>query len=253
MFAAILIVVAGGAGCHAGASADSPATYSYQVVNTYPHDPEAFTQGLEFRNGALYESTGQNGKSTLRKVAIESGAVLQQISIPERYFGEGITISKNRVVGLTWTTGTGFVYDLERFQVLSTFSYPGQGWGLTHRHDVIYMSDGTAQIRLWDADTLVEKSRINVHDGDTPVSQLNELEWVKGEIFANVWQTDRVARISPSDGRVTGWIDLSGLLSEGERSHTDVLNGIAYDEAGDRLFVTGKLWPKLFEIRLVKK
>lgn len=179
--------------------------------------------------------------------------MLQQTTLPERYFGEGITISRNRVIGLTWTSGTGFVYDLEGFRVLSTFTYPGEGWGLAHNDDVIYMSDGSSNIRVWDAGTLAEKARIGVKDGDEPVPQLNELEWVMGEIFANVWQSERIARISPTDGRVTGWIDLTGLLTDGDRARTDVLNGIAYDAEKDRLFVTGKLWPKLFEIRLVKK
>jgi glutaminyl-peptide cyclotransferase len=219
----------------------------------YPHDPQAFTQGLEYRGGVLYESTGLNGKSTVRKVSLESGSVLQEIHLPEAYFGEGITISQNRVIELTWQAGKGFIYDLERFQLLKTFNYPGEGWGLTHDGDRIYMSDGTAQIRVWDASTLEEKSRISVHDEDQPVAQLNELEWVRGEIYANVWQTDRIARIAPSDGHVTGWIDLSNLLLPQERAAADVLNGIAYDAEHDRLFVTGKLWPKLFEIKVVAK
>lgn len=223
------------------------------MVKTYPHDPQAFTQGLEFRNGFLYESTGLNGKSSVRKVALESGAVLQQIGVPEKFFGEGITVAGNRILELTWQAGLGFVYDLDKFQQTGTFNYPGEGWGLTHSGDIIYMSDGTPQIRLWDAATLAEKSRITVKDGDQAVAQLNELEYVKDEIFANVWQTDRIVRFSPKDGHVTGWIDMTGLLSPDERSRADVLNGIAYDAQGDRLFVTGKLWPKLFEIRVVKK
>lgn len=252
--APILIVVLAVAGCGGGGDAASPVPeYTYKVVNTYPHDPEAFTQGLEYHNGFLYESTGLNGKSSVRKVALESGAVLQKIDVPAAYFGEGITVSQNRVIELTWQSQKGFVYDLERFQLLTTFTYPGEGWGLTHSGDMIYMTDGSAQIRLWDPTTLAEKSRITVKDGDTPVDRLNEIEFVKGELFANVWQTDRIVRISPSDGRVTGWIDLTGLLSAEERSRTDVLNGIAYDSEKDRLFITGKLWPKLFEIQLVKK
>jgi glutaminyl-peptide cyclotransferase len=219
----------------------------------YPHDPQAFTQGLEYRGGVLYESTGLTGKSTVRKVSLESGSVLQEIHLPEAYFGEGITISQNRVIELTWQAGKGFIYDLERFQLLKTFNYPGEGWGLTHDGDRVYMSDGTAQIRVWDASTLEEKSRISVHDEDQPVAQLNELEWVRGEIYANVWQTDRIARIAPSDGHVTGWIDLANLLLPQERAAADVLNGIAYDAEHDRLFVTGKLWPKLFEIKVVAK
>jgi len=240
--------------CNSGVDAASPPVeYRYEIVKTYPHDREAFTQGLEFHDGYLFEGTGQNGRSTLRKVDLDSGAVVQQIAIPEKYFGEGITLSKNRVIQLTWQTGTGFVYDVGRFQLLRTFTYPGEGWGLTANGDTLYMSDGTAQIRLWDAETLAEKSRITVTDGGQEIHQLNELEWVKGEIWSNIWMSERVARISPKDGRVVGWIDFSGLLSADERGSTDVLNGIAYDAAKDRLFVTGKLWPKLFEVRVVKK
>jgi glutaminyl-peptide cyclotransferase len=238
--------------CGAGTTGP-PAEYTYQIVNTYPHDPQAFTQGLEYHGGYLYESTGQNGHSWVRKVALDTGTVLQQVNLSEAYFGEGITISDNRVIELTWQSGKGFIYDLERFQLLKTFTYTGEGWGLTHDGGRIYMSDGTPQLRIWNASTLGEESRITVRDRDQLVPELNELEFIKGEIYANVWQTDRIARISPSDGRVTGWIDCSGLLSPEERQHTDVLNGIAYDAGHDRLFVTGKLWPKLFEIKLIPK
>ena len=250
---ALLLVTCLTVGCAAGNATGPVPQYTYQVVNVYPHDPQAFTQGLEFRGGVFYEGTGLTGKSRIRKVSLESGAVLQEIHVGDAYFGEGITISQNRVLELTWQGGKGFVYDLERFQLLKTFSYPGEGWGLTHDGDRIYMSDGSAQIRLWDAATFEEKSRISVHDQDQPVTQLNELEFVRGEIYANVWQTDRVARISPADGHVTGWIDLAGLLTPEERAGSDVLNGIAYDAEHDRLFVTGKLWPKLFEIKVVAK
>lgn len=243
------------AACNHGAGADSaPAKYGYQVVNSYPHDRGAFTQGLEFYKGYLYEGTGQNGTSSLRKVELATGAVVLKIDLPEKYFGEGITLSRNRVIQLTWQTSTGFVYDIGGFRLLRTFSYPGEGWGLTNNGDTIYMSDGTAQIRLWDAETFAERSRITVKDAGQPVPHINELEWVKGEIWANVWMSDRIARISPADGRVLGWIDLAGLLPSEERSgNEDVLNGIAYDAATDRVFVTGKLWPKLYEIRVVKK
>ena len=252
VIALLAVALLSGCGSGAGAAGSTP-VFSYSVVNVYPHDSQAFTQGLEYRNGYLYEGTGQNGQSTLRKVDLKTGAVVQRIDLPDRYFGEGITVSRNRVIQLTWQSGVGFVYDVERFQLLQTFSYPGEGWGLTNNGEVIYMSDGTAQLRLWDAGTLVEKSRVTVTDGGQPVPQLNELEWVQGEIYANVWQSERVARISPADGKVKGWIDLTGLLTVEERSRTDVLNGIAYDSAGDRLFVTGKNWPKLFEIRVVKR
>lgn len=226
--------------------------YTYQVIHTFPHDPEAFTQGLEFRGGTLYESTGLNGKSTLRQVTLQNGVPIQKTgSLPQRFFGEGITVFKGEVFQLTWQTQQGFVYSQDKFELKRTFQYPGEGWGLTNDGKQIYMSDGTPEIRLWDPATLKEVRRIKVHDGAMPIAELNELEWVKGEIFANVWQTDRIARISPVDGKVLGWIDLTGILKDG--GPHDVLNGIAYDAASDRLFVTGKLWPKLFEIKLIRK
>lgn len=228
--------------------------YGYRVIRVYPHDPEAFTQGLEYRGGFLYEGTGLNGRSTLRKVALQSGKVLQEIRLEARYFGEGITLFDQRVFELTWRSHLGFVYDRATFRLLRTFDYPGEGWGLTNDGHQIFMSDGTSEIRVWNPATLRETRRIAVHDGSTPIPALNELEFVRGEIYANVWQTDRIARISPKDGRVLGWIDLSGLLAASDSvSGADVLNGIAWDSLGDRLFVTGKLWPKLFEIQLVRK
>lgn len=226
-----------------------PAIQSYRVVHTYPHDPSAFTQGLEFRAGFLYEGTGLPGRSRLRKVELETGKVLQEIALPQPHFGEGITVLDQRIVQLTWQSHQGFVYDQASFRLLRTFEYPGEGWGLTNDGRQIFMSDGTAEIRCWDPATLRETRRFTVHDGARPVPSLNELEYVHGEIYANVWQTERIVRFSPKDGRVLGWIDLTGLLSASERAGTDVLNGIAYDPLGDRLFVTGKLWPKLFEIR----
>ena len=228
--------------------------YGYQVVHVYPHDRSAFTQGLEFRAGFLYEGTGLNGHSTLRKVKLESGEIVQQINLSPEYFGEGITVINQQIIELTWRTETGFVYNQNSFRQLRSFSYPGEGWGLANDGAQIYMSDGTPQIRVWDPVTLQEKRRITVRDGGAPVTYLNELEWVRGEIYANVWQTDRIVRISPTDGRVLGWVDLSGILPAADRTeHVDVLNGIAYDVLGDRLFVTGKLWPKLFEIKIVPK
>lgn len=228
--------------------------YGYRVVHVYPHDRTAFTQGLEYRGGYLYEGTGLNGESTLRKVELESGKVLQTIKLDSKYFGEGITVLDQRVIELTWQSHRGFVYDRDTFQTIRDFDYPGEGWGLTNDGRQIFMSDGSAQIRCWDPSTLQETRRFTVHDGPTPVQSLNELEYVRGEIFANVWLTDRIARISPTDGEVTGWIDLPGLLSAAEiAAGANVLNGIAYDSSGDRLFVTGKLWPRLFEIQLVRK
>ena len=235
-------------------SASSVPLYSYQVIHVYAHDRNAFTQGFEYKNGFLYEGTGLNGRSTLRKEELETGKVVQEITLPAQYFGEGITVLNDRVVQLTWQSHVGFIYNLAEFHLLKNFSYPGEGWGLTNDGRQIYMSDGTPQIRCLDPETLQETRRITVHEGGRAIDELNELEWVKGELYANVWQTEQVARISPTDGSVLGWIDLSHLLTPIEQSQSaDVLNGIAYDEHSDRLFVTGKLWPKIFEIRLVHK
>jgi glutamine cyclotransferase len=228
--------------------------YTFKVVHVFPHDPNAFTQGLVFHNGFLYEGTGLKGRSSLRKVRLETGEVLQRTDLPAEFFGEGIAILNNQVFQLTWQSQAGFVYDLADFHPLRRFSYPGEGWGLTTNGSDLYMSDGTAEIRILDGRTLAEKRRLKVHDGSTPITQLNELEFVEGEIFANVWETDRIARISPLNGRVLGWIDLTGILNPVYRRGDDaVLNGIAYDPAGKRLFVTGKLWPRIFEIRLIPK
>jgi glutaminyl-peptide cyclotransferase len=226
--------------------------YTYQVVRVYPHDPAAFTQGLQYLDGALYEGTGLNGRSSIRKVKLETGEVLQKYDLTPEYFGEGITVWKNDLIELTWQSGIAFVYDKTTFQPRRRFNYLGEGWGLTHDDVNLIMSDGTDRLRLLDPATFAERRRIQVTSGGLPVRNLNELEFVKGEIFANIWQTERIARIAP-DGRVVGWVDLGGLLAPSERAGLDVLNGIAYDAAKDRLFVTGKLWPKLFEIRLVKK
>jgi glutaminyl-peptide cyclotransferase len=226
-------------------------TYGYQVVRSYPHDHGAFTQGLIFRNGFFYEGTGMNGQSGIRKVKLETGEVLQHKALGSEYFGEGITDWKGTLLEITWKSEIGFVYDIDSFNQTKTFSYKGEGWGLTHDGTRIIMSDGSAQLRFLDPATLKEIGRITVHDEAGPVERLNELEYVKGEIYANVWQTERIARIAPKDGRIVGWIDLMGLLSPAERAGSDVLNGIAYDAAADRLFVTGKWWPRVFEIKLV--
>ncbi len=227
--------------------------WGYQIVNTYPHDREAFTQGLQYKDGFLYEGTGLNGRSSLRKVKLETGVVLQKLSLPGQYFGEGISIIGDRIVQLTWQSEVGFVWGLKDFKLQRQFSYKGEGWGLTTDGKNLYFSDGTDEIRVLDGNTLAELRRIRVRENGRPVRDLNELEWVEGEILANVWQTDRVVKVNPLDGRVTGSVDLSGLLTAGERAGTDVMNGIAYDSVGKRLFVTGKLWPKVFEIKLVKK
>ena len=249
MLTIIAVVIAGF--CAAAQSESTTPQYTVRVLHVYPHDPGAFTQGLEYHDGFLYEGTGLEGHSALRKVDLETGRVLQETRLPSEYFGEGITVLHNRIFQLTWLAQKGFVYEQGTFRLLRTFRYPGEGWGLTNDGRQIYMSDGTAQIRCWDPATLRETRRIDVHDGADAVERLNELEYVRGEIYANVWQTDLIARISPANGRVLGWIDLAGLLSPSERRRTDVLNGIAYDAAGGRLFVTGKLWPKLFQIEVV--
>jgi len=228
--------------------------YGYEVVHTYPHDHNAFTQGLIYLDGFLYEGTGLNGQSSIRKVKLETGEVVQQSPMQEKYFGEGITDWNNELVQLTYKTETGFVYDRSTFGLKKSFRYPGEGWGLTHDGTRIIMSDGSSTLRFWNPNTMEETGRLLVTDAGNPVTNLNELEFIDGEIFANIWQTDRIARISPATGHVTGWIDLQGLLGEAERSgQVDVLNGIAYDHDHGRLFVTGKLWPRLFEIKLIRR
>ena len=230
--------------------------FGYQVVRAYPHDATAFTQGLQYVDGMFYEGTGLNGRSSIRRVKPETGEVLEKRDVPAQYFGEGITVWKSDLIELTWQSQVAFVYDKTTLQPRRTFTYVGEGWGLTHDGVNLIMSDGTDRLRFLDPATFAERRRIWVTDGDLPVRNLNELEYVKGEILANIWQTDYIARIAP-DGHVLGWIDLSGLLSPSEsrtvQASGGVLNGIAYDAGKDRLFVTGKLWPKLFEIKIVPK
>jgi len=228
--------------------------YTFTVVHTFPHDSSAFTQGLEYHDGFLYESTGLKGRSSLRKVRLETGEVLQRIDLSAEYFGEGITVYKDKIVQLTWQSHVGFVYSLSDLRLQRQFSYAGEGWGLANDGREIFMSDGTSEIRVLDPLTLAEKRRFTVHDGATLIKDLNELEFVEGELYANVWQTDRIARISPQSGEVRGWIDLTALLSPVFRlADGAVLNGIACDSKRKRLFVTGKLWPNLFEIKIVPK
>lgn len=231
-----------------------PPEYTFKIIHVFPHDSAAFTQGLIYHDGFFYEGTGLNGRSSLRKVRPETGEVVRRVDLEPQFFGEGITLFKNEIVQLTWQSQTGFIYNLSDFHLLRQFSYPGEGWGLATIGNEIFMSDGTAEIRVLDGGTLKEKRRLKVQDGSTAVTELNELEFVEGEIFANIWQTNRIARISPQSGKVVGWIDLTGLLSPIYRLQEDaVLNGIAYDAARKRLFVTGKLWPSVFEIQLVPK
>jgi glutaminyl-peptide cyclotransferase len=228
----------------------TPPTFTYEIVNRYPHDREAFTQGLIYRDGALYESTGLKGRSSIRKVRLETGEILQHRSVARRYFAEGLTEFGGELLQLTWETGVGFVYDRTSLAERRRFSYRGEGWGLTHDGSRLILSDGTPTLRYFDPQTMQEVRRVRVTDRQLPVEELNELEFVRGQIFANVWLTDRIAMIDPESGQVTGWLDLTGLMPAGNRLPNAVLNGIAYDAAGDRLFVTGKLWPTLFEIRI---
>lgn len=230
----------------------APPIDSYEIVNTYPHDPEAFTQGLVLDNGILYEGTGRWGQSSLRQVALESGLVLRSVPIEDQYFGEGITVFGDRIYQLTWQEQTGFVYDKNSFERLQTFNYPHEGWGITHDGQRLIVSDGTPTIRFWDPNTLQETGRITVRDNAGPLNRLNELEYINGEIWANIWMTDQIARIDPVTGMVKGYIDLTGILDASTLTQpVDVLNGIAHDPTSGRLFVTGKLWPALFEITIV--
>lgn len=227
----------------------------YQVVHVYPHDPHAFTQGLIYRDGHLYESTGLNGKSSIRLVDLFTGQVLQKHDVPADFFGEGLTDWGSTLIQLTWTSHQAFVYDLFSFSLQRTFDYEGEGWGLTHDDAQLIMSDGTANLRFLDPKSFRVMRRIHVVDeSGQAVDNLNELEYIHGEIYANIWQTDKIVRISPRTGKILGWIDLSGIIDKRELQGSGaVLNGIAYDPAGDRLFVTGKLWPKLFEIKVVSR
>lgn len=231
-----------------------PTRYRYKIVKSFPHDRNAFTEGLEYRDGVLYEGTGLNGHSSLRKVRLETGEVLQKVEVPGQYFGEGITVLKERILQLTWKAQEGFIYDRKTMKQTGKFTYPGEGWGLTTDGKQIYMSDGSAEIRVWDGVTLKELRRITVKNGDAPVNELNELEYVNGEIWANVWQTDYILRVNPADGHVNGIVDMRGLMSPADAAggHVDVLNGIAWDAAGKRLFVTGKLWPKIYQIEVTQ-
>jgi glutaminyl-peptide cyclotransferase len=225
----------------------------YKIIHVYPHDPSAFTQGLVFVDGHLYESTGLNGRPSIRMVDVESGRVLQKRDLPTEYFGEGLTDWASQLIQLTWKAGIGFVYDRFSFTSERNFHYQGEGWGLTHDGTTLIMSDGSSVLRFLSPTSFREVRRVSVRDGNGLVDHLNELEYVRGEIYANIWHSDKIARISPRTGKIVGWIDMSGLIDESELRDPDaVLNGIAYDSKGDRLFVTGKLWPKLFEIKVVR-
>lgn len=231
----------------------TPPRKSYRVVKTYPHSRDAFTQGLFFSNGLLYEGTGQESGSSLREVELETGKVLRQHNLDASLFGEGITLFGDRIFQVTWENKVGFVYDKASFTVLKKIYYPTQGWGLTTIGDRIVMSDGTNVLSFYEPETFTVASRIEVYDNEGPLNSLNELEFIDGEIWANVWTKDIIARIDPSSGKVLSYVDLRGLLPDRDRNpDTDVLNGIAWDQSTGRIFVTGKKWPKLFEIKVIE-
>ncbi|TKJ36532.1 MAG: glutamine cyclotransferase [Planctomycetes bacterium B3_Pla] len=235
-----------------GGNPDSHADWTYEIVNTFAHEPNAFTQGLVFEDGFLYEGTGLNGSSELRKVELETGKVLRTRKLPDEYFGEGITIFGDRIIQLTFQSNVGFFYDKETFELLQEFSYPTEGWGLTHDSEHLIMSDGTPMLYFLNPQTFEQVRKIMVIEKENVLWGLNELEYIEGQIYANVWPRDRIVRIDPKTGRVNGWINFKGLLAPRDyNKDMDVFNGIAYDPAGDRLFVTGKCWPKLFEVKLI--
>jgi glutamine cyclotransferase len=219
-----------------------------EVINTYPHDPAAFTQGLAFHDGHLYEGTGRNGESSLRRVELATGAVQQRVMLPAQHFGEGITVFNDRIYQLTWQTHLGVVYDLASFRQVQSFYLSGEGWGITHDGSRLIVSDGTSFLRFLDADTLREVGRVQVTEGGVPLDRLNELEFIDGQVWANVWYTDFIVRIDAGSGEVASKLDLSDLNQQ--RSTDDVLNGIAWDAESRRLFVTGKLWSQLYEIKV---
>jgi glutamine cyclotransferase len=262
LLAAIAIIGCGRAGAqHLGTSRFIPTlevaqepeqipVLSVKLVRAYPHDPHAFTQGLEYYRGYLYESTGIAGKSTLRKVVLDTGQVIQKISLPQEYFGEGLTISQGKIFQLTWLSKKGFIYDLRSFRQIGEFPYDTEGWGLTHDDTSLIMSDGTNKIHYIDPGSFTVTRTLEVYAAGEGVANLNELEYVKGEILANIWHSPRIARVDARSGRVLAWIDLTSIVSKESHSEEAVLNGIAYDKAGDRLFVTGKNWSKLYEIKV---
>ena len=234
------------------AVAPAHAADTYQVVHTYPHDAQAYTQGLIYLDGHLYESTGLMGRSSLREEDLDTGRILQFKDVSSQYFAEGLTNWGNTLVQLTWQDHLALVYDRASFRFLRTLPYTGEGWGLTQDGKSLILSDGTANLRFLDPETFRLVRQVSVTDHGKPVTQINELEYIHGQVYANIWHTDRIARISPATGKVLGWIDLSGILPASQRTDPEaVLNGIAYDAQHDRLFVTGKLWPKLFEIKVI--
>ena len=257
LFLGFCLCIISGFSCNGSTSNTNPngkaPAYGYEVVKVYPHSIDAFTQGLEYHDGKLFESTGGEGDSSLRLVALENGQVLDKLDVPMPYFAEGLTLLNGKIYQLTWQNQVGFIYDANTLSKIGQFNYEGEGWGLTNDGQSLILSDGTSQIRFLDPATFKVTKTIAVSDGNKPINKLNELEYLNGEIYSNVWHQDVIAVINPQTGRVNSWIDLNGLLTPGEVSDPEaVLNGIAYDAASQRVFVTGKLWPKLFEIRIKK-
>lgn len=236
-----------------GGSGSAPVSYTYSVVSVYPHDRNAFTEGLVFEDGFLFESTGLYGESTLRRVELETGTVVHVHALPDEFFGEGITVFGDRIVQLTWQSRRGLVYSRDSFDLLREFSYDTEGWGITDDGSRLIMSDGTATLYFLDPETFERTGQVEVRDNNGPVTRLNELEYVRGYVYANVWMEERIAIVDPQTGQVEGWLDLSGIQGSESLGVEDVLNGIAYDAVGDRLFVTGKRWSQVFEIELVPK
>ena len=235
--------------CHQRAEAQDPPVYTYRIINTFPHRTQAFTQGLVFADGFLYEGTGGKGTSHLSKIDLKTGKVLQQVSLPDHFWGEGITLFADRIYQLTWKGQLGYTFARGTLKPGPRFKYQGEGWGLTHNSTHLIMSDGSHRLYFRDPNSFAVVRTLNIHDRNRAVSRLNELEYVKDRIYANIWMTAQIAVIDPNSGQVTAWIDLAGLKAR--HRNADVLNGIAYDAAGDRLFVTGKWWSKLYEIALV--
>jgi len=230
-----------------------PKKYGYKVIHTFPHNRDAFTQGLVYDKGVLYEGTGQETGSTLREVALETGKVIRQLNLDDSLFGEGITLYHDRIYQVTWKNKIGFVYNKSDFKLINKIYYQTEGWGLTNIDDKIVMSDGTNILYFFEPEMFTIVKRIEVYDNEKKVDQLNEIEYINGEIWANIWMTDLIARIDPVSGKVLAYIDLKGILPKSDRdAETDVLNGIAYDNQGKRIFVTGKRWPKLFEIKVME-
>lgn len=250
----VLSVIGGVAAMLAGGVRTEAPIWGFEVVNAYPHDQQAFCQGLVVADGVVYEGTGQYGESSLREVELATGRVVKQFPLHREFFGEGITLFGDSIYQLTWKSRRAFVFDRKTFEYKQTFGYAGEGWGLTHDGTHLIMSDGSSTLRFLDPATFQEIRKVSVRDGRRRVDKLNELEYVGDEVYANIWHSDLIARISPTDGRVLGWIDLSALWPAGQRPNREaVLNGIAYDATTRKLYVTGKYWPKLYEIRIIER